>query len=102
MFRVRNARVGVRRLRKHDGPYGIWGACITGIWVRVGVRRLRKTYLLGSGLGLGLGSGLVLGLGLGGRSNVQRDRPQNVMAEANLDVPFHCDSSFSMPSFIEM
>ena len=36
------------------------------------------------------------------RSNVQRDRPQNVMAEANLDVPFHCDASFSMPPSIEM
>ena len=37
-----------------------------------------------------------------GGSNVQRDRPQNVMAEANLDVLFHCDASFSMPPSIEM
>ena len=36
-----------------------------------------------------------------GGSNVQRDRPQNVMAEANLDVQFHCDASFSMPPSIE-
>ena len=37
-----------------------------------------------------------------GGSSVRRDRPQNVMAEANLDVPFHCDAAFSMPPSIEM
>ena len=60
----------------------------------------------GSGTGLGSGSGsglrLWLWLWLGEESNVQRDRPQNGMAEANLDVPFHCDASFSIPQSIEM
>ena len=37
-----------------------------------------------------------------GGSNIQRDTPQNVMAEADSDVPFHCDAIFSMPPSIEM
>ena len=62
----------------------------------------RTTWIGGLVLGLGLGVTSEVRLGLGGGSNVQRDRPQNLMAEANSDVPFHCDVSFSMHPSIEM
>ena len=86
------------------------------VMVRVGVRiRVREEAIRWRGLCVGIGIGFIVPSGpiephlvrvrvrvSGGGSNVQRDRPQNVMTEANSDVPFHCDASFSMPPSIEM
>ena len=38
----------------------------------------------------------------GGRSDVQRHRPQNYMPKANLDVLFRCEASFCRHPSIEM